>query len=117
MVPVYAATNINISIINHKGIDNNFQLIDELHSVELFEPDKDLRLEMNNGIVVVIKLKKDGDSAFFLMGAVYRDQETLISEFSKDPYHLKLNTPYTVHIDDENKQTIDVTITALPLKK
>lgn len=118
---LFALTNINISVINKKGMDHQFELVDELHSVELFEPEKPIRLKMNNGLEVHLKLKYEtsvgNESAYFnLEGEVVRPDGSLISTFNENPVKLTYTAPLVFIIKDGNKQIVEVTIKAVEIK-
>lgn len=119
MQSALAISHINVSVINKKGMNYHFELVDELHSVELFEPEKPLRLKMNNGLEVVLRLKlekatdKNKKSFFYMEGDVFRSNGTKISSLAADPIRLYYDTPQRFDIKDGDKQLVEVTVRAI----
>ncbi len=118
----FALTQINVSIINRKGMDHGFDLVDELHVSELFERDKPLRFRMSNGLEVRLKLKQEEASEghpiyFNLEGEVIRSNGSKIAELNENPVRLNFTDPLNFEVKDANKQIVLITIRAIEIAK
>ncbi len=113
-----AITQINISIINRKGIDNNLVLTNEHHSANLYEPEKTVVVSMKNGIKVEFNLlekEKEGVKFFVIDGEV-TDNGRLVSKLidgRNDHLYFEKEKKYILY--DKNEQVIEVRITALDI--
>lgn len=112
---LFAISQINVSIINKKGMDNNFDLVDELHISEIFYRDQSFSFKMNNGLEVRLKLKmvpatEVEGKHYNLEGEVYRANGSRIGDISPNPVKLNYVDPLYFEVKDLNRQLVMLTI-------
>ncbi|MCK5884770.1 MAG: hypothetical protein KAG61_13860 [Bacteriovoracaceae bacterium] len=115
-----AITQININIINRKGIDNNLVLTNEHHSANFYEQGKPIVINMKNGIRVELKLlvKKSKGKPFFEIDGVVQEGKRIIAKLDEiNDSKLFYNVKKKFTLEDNNEQVIEISITAIDLRK
>lgn len=115
-----AITQININIINRKGIDNNLVLTNEHHSANLYEQGKPIIIKMKNGVLVELKLLVKGtkEKPFFEVDGIVQEGRRTIAKLGEiEDSKLFFNKKKVFTLYDKNEQVIEISITAIDLAK
>lgn len=108
---------LNIELTHEKGLDDKMILKSELFSKEILYSDKTIKLQMKNGIEVVLRAKYNNTSDEFDPDSVITVSGELKNNSVKDPTHEKfklsgkINESQSVTVSTSIGQNLTLVIT------
>lgn len=115
---VYAVLKMDVSIIHKKGVDKDFVLVSELHSVESIIAKKNIELYMKDGVKFSFYAGfawKDEvygpDSKIIISGALYDQDGTLMELFDLNPIIVELGSTHTISKKNNKGEIVEISLT------
>lgn len=110
-ISAHAYYEIYVHIVDRKGVDNNFILTDELHSIEPFINGKVMRVEMTNGINLELKVDLKKESKNFVINGVLKDKHGKeIGMLQPVNRAVPVGAKIKYVLNDKEKQIVEVTL-------